>query len=432
MIWQLMKLDVAWRFVIRTTILFSAFAALWHFFAGGSDGPASTLLLMCFVPLFSLGVTPFVQPIDTRFHATLPATVRQVFAARMLSALALQWLPLVTGAVILIVLGGTGMSGMPLGTWSVVTCIVLGVECAGIRGLSVREALPLVALPVLVFVLNLIVVAWDWPLQNSFAWTLTLVCCWMVTAAVVVKTWNIVPKSFQLAPAEPPSDEPEPIPLHRAATHGAPWKPVLRTLLPVRGLEYLVIFLVMCVVPLPLFVVFQTSENWTSARPLIRWMVALPVPPRAVLAAVVLPRMLSLTCGYLVGINLHFSIFNSIRTADAGLRTRIVAVSFIVGCSMLANLCALGCDTQRVRRVLPAGYWPALSTVLFMGAGMSLFVLQAKAGIDTMQWISSALPASLAGMAAVLLLVLGTILRALDATFRQVELPGKPGPGERS
>jgi len=339
MIWQLIKVDVAWRFVKRTAILFGAFAAVWHFVAhhaSHTDRSGVTLFLMFFAPLFSLGVTPLVQPVDTRFQATLPVTVRQVFAARMLSTIALQWLPVVTGAIILTVLSGPGLSGMPLLPWSVVTCIVLGIQCGSIRGFTIRRALAFLAAPILLFILDVAAVALDWPLQNSLAWYLAPVCCWLLTAVVVARTWRLVPAYFQL-----PSAEAQPAPSAFVADN-APSNS--------RRLVFANI-----VSPHPAWIVcfvivgMLAASNWAyqigllwvplgalweSTRSKTRWLVVLPVPPRRLLASILLPALLAVTVGYELGLRIP-------RIADTLERGVVVTANSVAKITNISKDCKM-------------------------------------------------------------------------------------------
>lgn len=439
MIWQLMRLDPAWRLVGPTTLVFGTLDALWHLFPHRGGVVAAMPFAVVFVFwLIVVSGAPLIQQSETRFQATLPVTVREVFAARVLSMCALLWVPAGTAAIMLIVLRDAGVSDLPLRTWSVVTCIVLGLQCGGIRGLTMRLTLPLIALPVSAFVLSLVVVTEDWPFRNSFAWDLAVFGCWMMAAAAIVHTWRVVPMSFQLARAEPLPADPSVVADHPARSRGAPsrsrgapWKPVLKTIFPLLGLEYLFYFLAMCIMgsPLGVYFVVMSSQNWISYRAHIRWLFALPVRSYALLAALLLPGILSLAGGYLAGIYLRPILrFMPIRALDTGLRTQIVTVTFIAGWSLLANLCALAGDSHRVRRVLPSGYWSAVFALLFMMAGLALIASQALSRFEPVPLLSSKLPASPGGTIAVSVVVLGALLWALDAMFGQVEFADKPGP----
>lgn len=430
MIWQLMKLDVSWRFVIRQTILFAAVAVLWHFFISktdDADGPAVTLLLAVFAPLFSVGFTPLVQPLDARFQATIPVTVRDIFVVRITSTLALQWLPVLAGAVILTILGDHPASAMTMRMWWVFTCIVLNGQCAGILGLTMGRTLRLIALPLTVFSMNLAAFAWEWPLEYSTAWSLVHVCCWAVTAWVVVRTWRIVPKSFQLAPEEVSAGDAEAIPAGRTETRGLPWKAIVETTFPLWGFDYVVVFAAMCVVHSPVFLFFGVMTGWASIRSVIRWMSPLPVRPRVLLAVVVVPNLLSLIGGYLVGV--HLQLFQS-RLGDTGVHTQIVTLIIIAVWLMAANLCVLSGDSRWVRRVLPPLPWSTFFALALMlvALGIALGTMLIT-HLDPVQWLSSLLFAHLAGSIAAAILLLGALLWALDAVFKQLEFTDKPARG---
>jgi hypothetical protein len=347
----------------------------------------------------------------------------------MLSTLALQWLPVVAGATILAVLGDAAISGMPLRTWSVVTCIVLGIHCAGIRGWRILPALPLIAVPVLLFVLSLVVIAQDWPIRNSFTWNLALVCCWLVTAALVARTWQIVRPSFQLAPVKPSPTAAEPIRAEGIRTRAVPWKPVLSTIFPAMGFGYLYLFVAMGVLysPFLVFFVIFSSQDWVTTRSRFRWLLALPVPPRTMLLAGTLPGMLSLICGYLVGVHLSFIPG---RAHGVGLRTQIVTVVFIAGYSMLANLSALAGHWYRLRHALLPGHWNTIFMLSFLVGGMVLIFFQILERFDPAGWLSATLPESLGRAIGLSVLLLAALWWALDAMFREVEFADKPVTGD--
>ncbi len=435
MIWQLMKLDVAWRFVMRQTVLFAVVAGVWHlfeqhFFLRMDDGYETTvtLLVMVFAPLFSVGVTPMVQPLDAGFQATLPVTMREIFMVRAVSTLALQWLPALAASMVLVLLGGQPASGTAVQAWWVFTCIVFCGQCAGIRGLRVRGVLRLIAVPVVLFVMNLIAFALDWPLRDSVPWKLALMGCWLYTGGVVARTWQTIPKSFELVPKGDSSGDTATPQADPALTRRAPWKPVLGTLFPLWGLEHLVIFGVMCVLHSPIIVIGVSGQGWTSMRTLGRWMLPLPIHRYALLVCAVLPGVLSLTCGYLAGVHLHIPRFAILR-ADKDLRSQLVAVVMIAGWSLVANLLALAGDWHIVRRILPPWNWPAIFASPILGLALMLGIFHTLGSFEPVRWLSNILPANLTGAAAVSLALLAGLWMALHAMFRRVEFADKPARG---
>ena len=356
----------------RTAILFSVFVALWHFFTGAGAGdmrdPVVRLSLMLLVPLFSIGITPLVQPNDTRFQPILPVTARQVFTTRMASVIALQWLPVLTGATLLLVLRDALVSELPLWAWSMTTCAVLGLECGVIRGLTVPRWVMVAVLPVWLFLAPVSqVVEVRLPLGDG---------CRVdrLDVAIGSRVFAVHANRDFVSCAEGECRG-------TAEDRGRSWKPVLRTLFPLWGLEYGFYFLSMCAMhtALLVYLVVISGQNWTSTRATIRWMTALPVRPRALLGVVMLPAMLSIIGGYLVGMHLAF-IPN--HGGDMGLRTQIVTVAFIAGWLMLANLSALAGDWHVVRRVMPSGYGPAILALGFMGVGLGMIVLEVTRDFD--------------------------------------------------
>jgi hypothetical protein len=140
--------------------------------------------------------------------------------------------------------------------------------------------------------------------DSRIALVVLTLTCWLAAAAIFLRTWHTVPKSFQSAHLKP-----APVAVSRNTATirrmpDSPWIPVLRTVLRFGGVEFAYLFVLMAVGSLrPMMIIFLASA-WPSARPRVRWLFALPVHRRALLAAVELPIILAFAGGYLVGVHL--------------------------------------------------------------------------------------------------------------------------------
>jgi len=302
MIFQLIKRDPAWRGLPYLTLAFAAVCALWHFFAPAdrSGMPALFISEIFIAPTIFAVTTAFLQSLDTPLQASLPVTVRQVFLSRMLSMLAVLWLPVLAGLATLTVLKDPIASDLPLDLWSVVTCVVLGMQCLAVRGITLRAWMIFLAATTGMFS-----DAISPFFSGSPAWTemLALGFCWVIGVALVLRTWQVVPNSFQLAPPKNVS-----VTLPAGSVTSAPsWKTPLRIVVRTRGLESLVPFAVILLyVSNPLWYIFLGFQ-WPGIRQRIRWILPLPIPPRILLAIVMLPTLVGLCAGYEVHLHLPWT-----------------------------------------------------------------------------------------------------------------------------
>jgi hypothetical protein len=140
--------------------------------------------------------------------------------------------------------------------------------------------------------------------ENRTAFVLLTMICWLASAAIFQRTWNTVPKSFQFAPlkSSPVTVTVGTVPSRWVSA--TPWMPILRSAVRWGGIQMAYLFVLMAVGSLrPMMIIFLASA-WPSARPRVRWLFALPVNRRALLAAVELPIILAFAGGYLAGVHL--------------------------------------------------------------------------------------------------------------------------------
>ena len=269
MIWWLIRRDPAWRFTGPVVIMFATLVGLWHFFAPHGTAAESVLLGGAFaIPLSAAIVATVAHQSDIGFQAILPVRVRQVFAAQMIAVSAVMWLPVLAGCIILFLLHDVNVLAMPLGTWSVATCAALVFHCTMMRG-TTKPGWPAIAL---LFIA---------PLSKPFAMPfLAAVVCWMLCAAFIMRTWRVVPASFQFAPVAAVSAS-RPLPARRSRSGGRSWKTLLVTLSPASGLGYAFAFVVTALWYSPLLVFFLVifGQNWSDVRSRVRWLLDSAVVP---------------------------------------------------------------------------------------------------------------------------------------------------------
>jgi hypothetical protein len=308
-IWQLMKREPAWRWAPVFALGSAVLCLLWHFIAA-KVGLASNLFFLgafAALPVAAASLVPLQQG-DTALQSILPVTVRQVYLARVLSMITLLCLPLAVTAVFALALPDTAAPVLTLLVLvSILSLAIVAIQSAGIFGFAAPRIL--VTAPVFMWFFGVSLMA-DRHLTRfraekaGFPVSLPVLACWIVSGAIFIRTWHAVPKSFQSAPLKMMAASET-----RARSFGPwkpamPWVPVLRSMLPGGGAQLLFLFLFMIWGNLRpyLFLIFSAGA-WQAARPRVRWLFALPLPPRVVLAAVFLPLILSIDAGYLISVH---------------------------------------------------------------------------------------------------------------------------------
>jgi hypothetical protein len=280
MIYLLIERDPAWRLAPKVAI-FNALllAAISHtIFA---RVPAVFLLSAV------AGLGAFIRP-DQRcgmFEATLPLRAKDLFAARVLSLMALFWLPLLAGAFALIAAGveepaRTCLYLLEVGV--VLTLVTLIVQCTGSQTFASSKYL-WVALMLIATVAGALLMPLH-IMQRIVSLRTVIVWCVALSLALFVKTWLTLPESFQITGT--------------ALTRGAPrirsgiafsWAPIVRSLLTRNTVVLYLLAPVLAVAQSPMFaLVFLTTlplHVYTS----LRWLLALPVSRQKLLLLILLP-----------------------------------------------------------------------------------------------------------------------------------------------
>jgi hypothetical protein len=311
MIRQLMKRDPGWPSVPLITLMSGAFCVIWHFLATSANNGSNSMFISVFVALpAAAAVVAGMQQSDNRFQAALPLTVRQVYLARVLSMIGLLWLPAAVSVVIALALPNPAIPVATLVEFlSVWTVVMVGTQSAGIRGLTIPSAPWIIGSGFFLWVFGASLAPIPGWLsgENRIAFVLPTLICWLASAAIFLRTWHTAPKSFQSAPLEPATVAVSRGTAPSRAVPSTPWIPVLRTVPRWGGLDLLFVFVFMATGSLRPIMLILFASVWPSARPRVRWLFALPVHRRALLAAILLPMILAITGGYLIGVHLPTS-----------------------------------------------------------------------------------------------------------------------------
>jgi hypothetical protein len=296
-IYQLMKLDRSWRAAPLLTVV-SAVAAPLLLRLGVSSSTQFNG-----IPLILVCISVLICRVNERaalFQISLPIAGREVFAARVLSMLAVLWAPAIITSDILSHLGPEGLATARqlLGMTAVATLVIFTVQSFRVQVLEITSTITSL-LPAL------ILLPWAmWP----FPVAPVLAVCLPATAILFVRIWILIPKSFQTAQPEAISESVAAADFTCRATapmrriHALAWMPILRS---VYSWQYLVwVLFVLCsqnggmVFSGTIFLFFFCVVTRTR----IRWLSALPISRSTILPLFVTPVLLSLVAGYFVGV----------------------------------------------------------------------------------------------------------------------------------
>jgi len=208
MIWQLMKRDGAWKFTPWLALAFAAF---------GHGTGMLVLFPMLVVPTW-LATQMFLR--CTLYEAALPMRERELWLSKVVSRLALLWIPVIAAAAVTIVVPNRSLITL-LEATAIWTVILLGLARLQIRELRAQSTLWIAGTGLLVLGVCLI------PLLTSrYGSSLppagVMGICGIASAALFAWCWAAVPGAFQVAPAK--TDETETY--QEAAASRFKWSPV--------------------------------------------------------------------------------------------------------------------------------------------------------------------------------------------------------------
>jgi len=428
MIYQLIRRDPAWKYV-PSVILLSAVAGLLV-----GKYPSAVV-----IPLYAGSAAFACRPNQraTLFEATLPVAGRQLFLARLSVILSMIWLPAIAGfSGVLVSVDFAGysrysraLSGGPaelaLGLGAVAAVYTLAI--IAMQSVRVREAgAPNWLMPVFFLATQGTVMASA--LRPITAPVLML--CAPLSAALFLKTWRAVPKTFQIAPAGKAAGA-APVSRARANRGGEPvtaWLPILRSVWSAQVYGVVPVFFCLAAMQgqwIAACVLFPMGL-WQVAPQPVRWAWSLPVNRRMVLWTILAPLFFPLAAGYFL--NLHHGGRHPRPIPEP--RVQVLTLAAIFAAALLAALFRALLDWRRLRHVplVVRRVVFAVAVGVAAVANFAFFVLPAPAAINDTQVallrLSRALPASPAAVIA-----LAALYWALDRVFAEAEYADKTAGG---
>jgi hypothetical protein len=355
----------------------------------------------------------------THFEGGLPIAARSLYAARVLALLIVQLAPAVaaTASIAFVRTAVSGVALAPLqmtGFSLLLTAILLSArpkQTHGPRWLFFAVYLPIYGGAM-------------WAFKRNAAAPAAAACA-ALAAVLVIRTWFAIPESFQIALAA--DLRPARTSKRNTGKGAMAWGPVLRSVFS----GFFIMFL--CYLPGGTFggewllAGAFVSFLWVAVRQKTRWLRALPVNPKSLLATFVAPILLMLLAGYFAG----FHIGRHPR-AMPDERTLVVNVACIVGWPLLMILISAATDWRLLRRVVfilrPA--WmitaflvlPLASTGVFSSASWRRVALSQSIALQ----ISGALPQNLLLATVLLASILLAVYWAANRVFEDAELSDKP------
>ncbi len=244
----------------------------------------------------------------TLFEMGLPISGRQLFLARNMLLLIALWLPLIAGFGSTLLFCGFSIARLAViafESMSVATLIAVCLLC--VRPNQMRIPGWLVLLP------QWLALSATFPVwQSRFgaagaAWIVAV--CMALNAVVLAWVWRKVPRSYQLAPAAVGAGHARPAraqayagePLRRKAPFNWTWMPVFRSVYVWYGAVISLTLPLWASTPKGIVAGCALLLIWMGSRPQTRWLTALPVHPRVVLAFLAGPPLALLTAGFLLG-----------------------------------------------------------------------------------------------------------------------------------
>lgn len=406
MIWQLIKVDVAWRMAPFVMLFALAFAAL-------PGGVVFSILLVV------AGGAAGIQQQETLFQSSLPISGHHILIARTLSTWALLWLPLAICGPILTLIPHSGVSAstvLILGSvctlvlvclqairvqrtfiaWLLLTPFVIGMACA------VNKDLRFIVTKYLSQLSQI-----GTPAVSSI-----VVITWLCIAAVSLVIWRTATVVLPVYESEKAA----------VAISSAPFitNPLARMVL---SLSWLAV----AWLAIGLILGLGLNSGWSGAllglpfsqfrsmRPKIAWLRNLPVSPNSILATLLLPALILLAVGYEIGIHRQLN-----NTPVPIPRQQILRFTVIAAGLMLSLLIAMLGDWRRINRFTNDWVAPKIAGAIILSFMLSVAVLVWHT--DLAQSASDILPANLPATIVIAFLPLVAIYRAIAKVFSQLEL----------
>lgn len=295
MILHLMRRHLASQSI---TVPLSIFAAIMV-----AQWPASGAPMI--IPLQMVMIRHMSNQRASLFDVALPIRGRELFLARLLSTLAIAWLPLLTWVVATLIRRDS--------PWPVSYILDLSAiaTLAIILPYSIRTG-EISAPPVRLVILSWIVLAAASALAiYVLTPAMALALFAFAIVAVFIMTWTAIPESFQTAPREAgaaaalisPTTE---SPTGRANADGW-WWPTLRSVVaPISLLQFLLMAVFGALGAMWLVYIFISySIVYSITRQRTRWMCSLPLSHRGLLLIGLVPMIVTVPGGLALGTSIH-------------------------------------------------------------------------------------------------------------------------------
>jgi hypothetical protein len=407
MIYQLIRRDAAWKLMPWLAL---ATAALW-----ASPLPIGQFgAMIAMMGLF--GAMP--QQRASRFEAGLPIEARDLLLARMLSLMALIWIPAIAGAAgIVLAKGLSAQAAKPLAVAALCTLTAAVAQTAWLKELA-GPKWTLFPMFMLVPVTGMLIMEHPVPLVPPL--------CALAGVGLFVRAWIAVPRTFQLSGTGLKSSGAAGQAKRIAPLAAFRWAPVVRS---VCSWQY-VFFVTM--------MGFQTASGqwllapfwllivWLGARTKIRWLWALPVGRRTLLWTQMGPILAAHALGYLASFRFH-------RPAAPISEPRVVVVTLaaIFGWVMLTILFCVLVDWRgfaRIPRRILNTVALSLFAIWYVATFAKLYVAPhgetwaRDALVHLGRTVSMSVPALIAIAAAVLI----ALYLAVEKVFNEPDFADKP------
>jgi hypothetical protein len=283
MIYQLAKRDISWKLIPWFVVLLTGSVA-----ALGSLSP-TTVMPLGLMLIVGSTIPAQSRERETLFLLSLPITLQEIFIARVAAVLMLVWIPALTAAAMSLVLGRQGAAELLLvagaATFTSIVC-----QCMAVREVRVPLWLMTMVISVLFTVCFTEMLLHPDVVQVPAAPVIAV--SGIISAAVFWNTWNAIPL---LRPGRV-----------RAARKMARSVQIRRLRLPWwlfswLSVWWLVILPFMSMTgPVTSGVLFLWSAPGAAGQKML-WLDSLPVSRRVIFAARVLPFLVVLSIGYIVG-----------------------------------------------------------------------------------------------------------------------------------
>lgn len=281
MIWQLVKRDPIWRSALFCTAGAFVCPALPRAFIG---------MFGFLVGMYWLQSQP--QRRATDFQAALPIRACDLFLARILSFFALVWLPVASGAALLLAVGKPAEDAATLVEIGAgFSVLVLVAQSSRVREIAGSPWTSSVSVGI-VWIAGYTI--WQGQLVPR---TVLLAVCAVVCAVLFWNIWRRLPPSFEVLPAKL---TPQVSSRGRTSAPALEWWPILRSLFQPRTLLFLPMVVFMPLGGQWLFASIFCFMPVMATLPNMSWALNLPVRRGALLAATLLPWLTLLLLGVLL------------------------------------------------------------------------------------------------------------------------------------